>query len=82
MKGFQILLGCIVVAVVCLYVGLPYLAKQEEMDVATGVAETFLQSAINEDSDSVVALASRGYQERIGKIEHKKPHLIPERLIS
>ena len=65
MRGFQILLGGIVVAGGCLYIWLLPQTKQEDLDVATAVAVAFLDSAMNEDSNSVVGLASRGYQQRI-----------------
>jgi hypothetical protein len=80
MKGFQILLGSIVIAGGCLYVGLPYLAKQEELEVATAVAEAFLESLINKDATSSLGMASKRCQESLRSIptDAKKLDLIPD----
>ena len=84
MKGFQIWLWGILVASVCLFLGLLYQSKQEELDVATGVAEAFLQSVVNGDSNSLFALASQSYQQRLPKApsENKKLEIIPENVQS
>jgi len=64
MRGLQISLWGMIVVGVCLYFGSQYKAKQDELDVVTAVAETFLSSAKNGDSGSSFALATKSYQER------------------
>jgi hypothetical protein len=67
MRGLLTWLWGIVVVAGCLYLWSRHQTKQDDLDVATAVADAFLGAALEGDSNSLFALASKNYQERIPK---------------